>query len=546
MMSLIISKFNVLCEQAVNLINSISDFSASLVCIRRLIQYYKLEDFEADLIKNNQEVAENWPKEPKIRINHLSFRYGPHQPFILKNINLNIKPGEKIAIIGDNGSGRSTLILSLLRLIEINSNKQTAYDKNETNSLPKKSKTPRYRGSDSGVIEEKSTPLSRFVQKSMIFIDGVDIKDLGLHFLRTNVVAIPQASALFEGTIRSNIDPTNQYSNLKILKTLKKFKFFENLHEHHIASPMAVDPLKRGFFRDPVLSQKVSKNKKQQGLRAGSDDGDEDFDLKSYRDGHQELYLRKKRKKRVKTSRVLGAGLRSPRKSKIDSSMISYTIDDLDRSKALNATLGKINEVEMTNLQTLRHRVETNGANLSLGQRQLICLARAILQKPKILLMDEATSCLDQQTDIALHAALRTNFPKTTIITMANRLISVIQYDRLVLMREGKVVEKGTPLELIRKKGELYKLLENEGPIFVKKMRFIASHKDLNFSNAADLKMIEQNLVEKGGKGLPDLELKKEDSWAVMDGDMFAIRMSGDAKKGGDGSDVKVSGFKGG
>lgn len=87
---------------------------------------------------------------------------------------------------------------------------------------------------------------------------------------------------------------------------------------------------------------------------------------------------------------------------------------------------------EMLNLE-----VEAGGSNFSLGQRQLICIARAIVRKPKILLMDEATASIDEKTDEIIQKIIADDMPNTTVITIAHRLNTVMAYDKIMVLSEG-------------------------------------------------------------------------------------------------------------
>eukprot|EP00123_Amoebidium_parasiticum_P018837 comp24299_c0_seq1/m.45570 comp24299_c0_seq1/g.45570 ORF comp24299_c0_seq1/g.45570 comp24299_c0_seq1/m.45570 type:complete len:1564 (-) comp24299_c0_seq1:469-5160(-) len=97
--------------------------------------------------------------------------------------------------------------------------------------------------------------------------------------------------------------------------------------------------------------------------------------------------------------------------------------------------------------------VAENGENFSVGQRQLLCLARAVLQRPRVLVLDEATASVDFATDAAIQKTIRTQFKNTTIIAVAHRLQTVIDYDRVAVIDSGRVAEFGDPLTLIQKQG---------------------------------------------------------------------------------------------
>nr|XP_037272969.1 canalicular multispecific organic anion transporter 1-like [Rhipicephalus microplus] len=104
------------------------------------------------------------------------------------------------------------------------------------------------------------------------------------------------------------------------------------------------------------------------------------------------------------------------------------------------------------------------GANLSVGQRQLVCLARALLRDSKILLLDEATSQMDGDTDRLIQATLREAFAKSTLIAIAHRLHTVLDYDRILVMDEGRVREYDTPTSLLTNPDSaFYKMAANAG-----------------------------------------------------------------------------------
>lgn len=86
----------------------------------------------------------------------------------------------------------------------------------------------------------------------------------------------------------------------------------------------------------------------------------------------------------------------------------------------------------------------------SVGQKQLLCLGRALLRKNRILVLDEATSNVDMQTDEMIQRVIRERFRETTVITVAHRLNTVADYDKILVMAGGKIVEAGSPWELLQ------------------------------------------------------------------------------------------------
>ena len=104
--------------------------------------------------------------------------------------------------------------------------------------------------------------------------------------------------------------------------------------------------------------------------------------------------------------------------------------------------------------------------NLSQGQRQLLCLARAIVSQPKVMILDEATSAVDMETDALIQRSIRAEFGRnaSTLLVIAHRLSTIADFDRIVVMDAGKAVEFGSPRELMEIEGGMFRsLVENSG-----------------------------------------------------------------------------------
>ncbi|KAG0581885.1 hypothetical protein KC19_3G017200 [Ceratodon purpureus] len=147
-----------------------------MVCVERIHQFTKIPS-EAPLVVPDCRPAADWPATGTIVINNLQLRYRPGTPVVLKGITLKISGGEKVGVVGRTGSGKSTLIQALFRLVEASA--------------------------------------------GHIVIDGVDIATLGLSDLRSKFGIIPQEPTLFEGTVRANIDPLGQYNDNEIWECLR-------------------------------------------------------------------------------------------------------------------------------------------------------------------------------------------------------------------------------------------------------------------------------------------------------------------------------------
>jgi len=247
-----------------------------------------------------------WPNEGAIELRDLKMRYRGDTPLVLKGLSVSIDGGQRVGICGRTGSGKSSLLLTLLRLVE--------------------PIAPEGAGAPPPIV-----------------IDGVDVCSIGLDELRRKLAIIPQDPALFSGSIRSNIDPFDEYSDAEVWAALEKV-------EMRTAVEQMVD---RG---------------------AGGVDG---------------------------------AALAAP--------------------------------------------VAEHGENLSQGQRQLLCLARAVLMRARVLVLDEATSAVDYATDAKVQAMIRRTFSGCTILVIAHRINTIVDSDVVLVLGDGVLLESGPPAELLAK-----------------------------------------------------------------------------------------------
>ncbi|XP_068002965.1 ATP-binding cassette sub-family C member 6 isoform X2 [Melanerpes formicivorus] len=127
--------------------------------------------------------------------------------------------------------------------------------------------------------------------------------------------------------------------------------------------------------------------------------------------------------------------------------------------------------LEQTQLKTfvadlpdqLEYKCTDQGENLSTGQKQLVCLARALLQKAKILILDEATAAVDLETDFQIQTTLRTQFKDSTVLTIAHRINTIMDCDRILVLENGRIAEFDTLEHLVAQKGLFYRLMEESG-----------------------------------------------------------------------------------
>ena len=96
-------------------------------------------------------------------------------------------------------------------------------------------------------------------------------------------------------------------------------------------------------------------------------------------------------------------------------------------------------------------KLDEGGANFSVGERQLLCFARALLRRPKVLVLDEATASIDHAADERIQRVVREEMAATTLLTIAHRLHTVMDYDRVAVIAAGRCAELGRPHELLEK-----------------------------------------------------------------------------------------------
>jgi ATP-binding cassette, subfamily C (CFTR/MRP), member 1 len=268
---------------------------------------YEVQQTEAPAVIPERRPLPGWPSQGAIQVDHLVVKYRPSLPPVLKDVSFSIKPMEKIGIVGRTGSGKSTLMLALYRIIEPTSGR--------------------------------------------IIIDGIDVASIGLADLRSRLALVPQDPVIFSGTVRSNLDP------------------FE---EHTAAS--------------------------------GGD-------------------------------------------SKIWDALERAGLADTVRSFPLG----------------LSAKIEEGGSNLSVGQRQLLCMARALLRSAKVLVLDEATSNVDTASDALIQKTIATSFSDRTVLTIAHRLHTIMDSDRVLVLARGEVAEFDSPLALMKKqRGGIFRGLVEE------------------------------------------------------------------------------------
>lgn len=277
-----------------------SNLESNMISMERCLTYTNIET-EKPQVMPNDTLLPDWPSQGKIQFKNYSVRYRPDTEIVLKNLSFDVMPGNKIGIAGRTGSGKSTILLSLFRILE---------------------------------------PLT-----GSIYIDNVDISTIGLNKLRNGLTIIPQDPSLMEGTLKYNIDPIGLYSDEEIERVMKQIGFW-------------------------------------------------------------------------------------------------YICE--------------------TNEKGLEFLITEGGLNLSVGEKQLICITRAILRNSKIVVMDEATASIDFNTEEIIQKAINELLSQSTLITIAHRIKTIINSTRILVLSNGEIVEYDTPQNLLQTKtSHFYELYHN-------------------------------------------------------------------------------------
>jgi len=284
------------------LVRQSSEVETQIVAVERVNEYTEIVE-EGPYDVPNKKVTAQWPAQGAIEFKNVVLRYRPGLDPVLKGVTFRVNTREKVGIIGRTGAGKSSLLQALFRTVEI--------------------------------------------EEGEILIDGINLREIGLRDLRSRLAIIPQDPTLFTGTIRSNLDPFDQYQDIQIWKALEA------------------------------------------------------------------CYMK-------------------------------AAVEKMDLQ--LEAVVGE------------------NGENLSVGQRQLMCLGRALLRNAQILVMDEATAACDVETDALIQRTIREQFVDKTVLTIAHRLNTVIDNDKILVMDQGNVAEYDHP-DILRQRPDsiFYSLLKESG-----------------------------------------------------------------------------------
>lgn len=291
--------------------------------VERIKEYLDVEQ-EAPAVVEENRPPENWPSKGSVEFINYTTRYRVDLDPVLKNLTFKIGAREKVGIVGRTGAGKSSLALALFRALE--------------------------------------------AEEGKILVDEIDIGLIGLRDLREAITIVPQDPTLFMGTIKTNLDPFDTYTDDQMFNALRRVQ---------LIGPNETTP---GSTRPASLTNAPAATIAAESIASSTP---------SHAATNKNIFL----------------DLSSP--------------------------------------------VTESGSNLSQGQRQLLCLARAMLKNPTVLLMDEATASIDYATDSKIQETIR-ELESSTIITIAHRLQTIVDYDKVLVLDKGSVVEFGHPWDLMK------------------------------------------------------------------------------------------------
>lgn len=331
-----------------------------------------------------------WPTKGHVEVEDLTVSYAPELPHVLKKLNFEALPGERIGVVGRTGAGKSTLAAVFFRLLE-----------------------PR---------------------EGCIRIDGIDIATLKLDQLRSRLAIIPQDPFLFAGTLRSNLDLDGSIDDYDLHQVLRRVHLVEaddETAELPVTTERDVDQGMSSQIVEEYTREEVALL--IESTLADSTAADE-----------PETNATIVSESATEVASSVPEGEESDNTASNDSS----GTDEADTNPHVDDSNSPIHA-----FKDLHMPVSTGGGNLSQGQRQLVCLARALLTRPKIVVLDEATSAVDRGTDSAIQESLRREFASggCTVLVIAHRLSTVVDFDRILVLKEGRVAEFGTPKELMER-----------------------------------------------------------------------------------------------
>ncbi|KAF9135844.1 hypothetical protein BGW39_011433 [Mortierella sp. 14UC] len=430
------------------LVRIYTEMEMSLNSVERVQEYLHMPQEPPAVIPGSRPPA-GWPYDGTIEIKNLTMQYAPDLKPALEGISISVRPREKIGIVGRTGSGKSTLALSLFRFME---------------------------------------PAA-----GTIVIDGIDICKIGLEDLRRRLTIIPQDAVLFNGTIRSNLDPFQEHADHEIWEAMRRVhlvkargsrsgsassmssapsngqyadqpNFHHHPHAHHESSPFGMNGSVHPYNLEPVhgldslMLDASAATEYENGVyndpfhpavcpqpmpTAASPDVLSPVSRHESMDPTTQIM--------ASTPMLYGHGSGLLPVDPMSPRVLCSAFNQGENTEAapVRPSTPQLQNEHVDPFESLDSPVSDGGHNFSQGQRQLLCMARALLRQSKVIIMDEATASVDFATDERIQTTIRNELGDSTLITVAHRLRTIMDYDRVLVLEEGRVVEFDSPINLI-------------------------------------------------------------------------------------------------
>lgn len=348
-----------------------NELEVELQSFHRVKEYASLQPEEKpstaattpDAAPTTASIPADWPRTGTVEFRDATIRYDPDGPDVLKDVNLKINAGERIAVVGRTGSGKSTLVLSLLRFTNI--------------------------------------------VRGQILYDGIDITLVPRRRLRQALTIIPQEAVLFNGTVGTNLAPAGDVPAERLDAALRSCEGIASFQIHKSSNSSSIN---------------------HDASSSSSENNDDQLDPSA-----------------AAAAASMAQNILAPTEQ---TPLLSSSPDEPTQAlEAVAASAGGL---------SLETTVDARGENFSHGQRQVLSLCRALVRRTRLMLLDEATASMDYETDRGIQAVLRremfaaegseaggTGGSATghTLVTIAHRLRTIADYDRVVVMGGGRVLE---------------------------------------------------------------------------------------------------------
>ncbi|EGO52804.1 hypothetical protein NEUTE1DRAFT_126249 [Neurospora tetrasperma FGSC 2508] len=454
-----------------SLLEAVAALELGFSSCERVLEYIEVErESEQGL-----DAPAAWPADGNIEVENLTASYACDLPPVLSDLSLTVGAGERVGIVGRSGAGKSTLASVLFRLLE-----------------PSRGSV-RIDGLDISTLKLTQLRKSLVIipQDPFLFSYAYEI-DL-LHLLMWILM-----HSVNRGTLRSNLDIEGRLDDTEIYDALRSVNLIGSTYNNQSYPPSFYTPVMgpstavsthpNTASTTPLLAPIVVPQTVDFTVEPAAEEVDMFDDIHTLGDNRVQItpfvldtsdidplnlltfeshpenptpltsILEVEQTPTSEPAHILEPSPTEEEPISPPPVTLPAPLLPLPPSPAISATTTATNDAapdshRINPFTNLSHPIITGGSNLSQGQRQLVCLARALLTRPKIMVLDEATSAIDQATDAAIQRSLRkcVKSTGTTVLVIAHRLSTVADFDKVLVLDKGRVVEFGAPRELVRR-----------------------------------------------------------------------------------------------